>query len=370
MTRSPARRVIYRSHKARVARVGLGVLLAAVTLWIVLPVLGTSHAPPAPSAIFIGTDANNFNLPRAAGTYGSIAYLQVSASECRDPATVYGTLIRSPATRAAELEGRHRGTSPPKQALVTIYGARVKSFVIGLSSPPLFATFVTHTGELGTFDEAGVLTVHNTSLPLIRRNGATTAILNAPAWPATNAVLHFVAKVDLVRPAGFHSCYLDLPQLLSFEEDNEQRAYERAATISRDISDRVPRLADMEFPDEEDIEAGDVRATVTGRILEPSTIGDGEAIASGVRYRCQNTARRAVPRELDPAVARPFVEPRKPDCSGTPLFQAVDATSDTTRRLFAAGILGALGATVIVETLFVAETEGRTRRRRRRRTAT
>jgi hypothetical protein len=52
-----------------------------------------------------------------------------------------------------------------------------------------------------------------------------------------------------------------------------------------------------------------------------------------------------------------YVKSGDPDCSGAPLFQAVDVTSDTTRRLFFAGIIGALAATIIIEALFLGETD-------------
>jgi hypothetical protein len=352
--RSPARRVIYRSRKARWARLAVGVVLCAVTAWILVPVFQDDHAPPAPVALVIRTDANDF-FPGSEKTYEGLIYLDVTAKECRNPAKVEGTLVRSQATQAAELAAS--GGRPPEQAMVTFYGARVRSVKLGLSSPPLFATFVNDTGELGTFDNAGIVVVHNQQLPLIHQNGATTAILNARQWPATNAYLHFVAEVDLVRPASFDSCYLDLPHLLSFEgDDGPTSPYGRAAEGGLHVARRIPHLTNLEFPDfEESIGAGDVRGNMAGRIVDQSTIGKGELAGTGVRFRCRYRTKQPVPAGLDPKLARPFIEPLPPNCSGTPRFQAVDLTSDTTRRLSLGGILGALALTLIVETLFIAE---------------
>jgi hypothetical protein len=363
-SKSPARRVIYRSRKARWARLAVGVMLGVVTAWIVVPVFQDDHAPPAPVALVIRTDASDF-FPGSEKTYESLIYLEVTAKECRNPAKIEGTLVRPQTTQAAELNASRSGGSPPEQAMVTVYGARVQSLKLGLSSPPLFATFVNHTGELGTFDNTGTIVVHNQQLPLIHQHDATTAILNARQWPATNAYLHFVAEIDIVRPASFDSCYLDLPQLLSFQgEEGPTSPYRRASEDGLHISQRIPHLTKREFPDfEEPIGAGDVRGSMTGRIVDESTIGKGELAGTGVRFRCQYATKQSVPAGLDPELARPFIEPLPPNCAGTPRFQAVDLTSDTTRRLSLGGMLGALALTLIVETLFIAETDRSARTR-------
>lgn len=60
--------------------------------------------------------------------------------------------------------------------------------------------------------------------------------------------------------------------------------------------------------------------------------------------------------DLESRISPEFNEAENPNCSGVPLFQAVDVTSDTTRRLFIGGIVGALAATLVLEAMFLGET--------------
>ncbi len=337
--------------KGRPARLVIGLVLTTTTLWIALPALGRDRPPPPPVGLSVRTDANDFYLRHGERTFASVLYLYVVANECRNPVVVNGTLVRSQATQDTELTSP--GSSPPEQALVTMSGVPVRQLTMGLSSPPLYPLFVTGTGRLTSFDSDGLISAHNRMLPLIREGGSTTAVLNAPQWPITNAALHFVAEADLVRPAGFHSCYLSLPQLLSVEDGEGHAAYDRATAVGLRVAQRVPHLTTKEFPDfTENIGAYEVRANVTGRVVVQSSIGrGGENTGSGVRYLCHDEVRRALPANLDPEIARPFIEPEKPDCSGAPLFQAADVVSDTTRRLFIGAILGAIAATLLIEAL-------------------
>ncbi len=355
---APARRVIYRSLKARIARFATGVSLMAVTLWIVLPVVGSEHPPPPPVGLAIGTNSDTGRLRNDPHAYASIIYLNVTTTGCHNPATIEGTLIRSKATEKAELETR--GAALPKQAIVTIDGARVRDISVGLSNPPPYPVLFTGTEGFIHQGDYGKIAIRNHTLPSTYREGATTTVLEAPEWPTTKATLHFIAKVDLIRPAAFHSCYLELPELLNGEIAKEDGAYEWASVVNDLVGHRLQRLLakHLESGFEEAVGAGEIQASVGGRTVAQDTIGaGGEATAAGVRYLCHDEIEKVLPPRLDPKIARPFIEPAKSDCSGEPLFQAVDVVNDITRRLFAGGILGAIAVSLIIETLFIAETE-------------
>ena len=368
----PARRVIYGSVKARLSRLVLGVALAVVTLWIVLPVLASDKGPPAPVGLAVGTDAIDEGLHEGGsdGTRPSVLDLNVHANGCTNPVTVEGTLLRSTDTWYAERRGRF--SAAPQQAMITLTGARVRRLVVGVEEGTS-ARLLPTIGTVRMLSLAGKpVVVHNHLLPLVRRGDTTTAILNAPQWAQAMTPLGFVITADLIRPAGLDSCYLDIPQLFdNFEPGTGVSMFRRAETALEHISEHVPKLAqaqtvrvsEFEPPpatDGEDIGAAEVDASVSGRFAVQGTLGSGGAItAAGVRYLCHSYVAHKPPvTGLDARIAPEFTEPSaNPNCSGVPLFQTVYVVSDTTRRLFAAGIIGALAATLIIEALFLGETE-------------
>jgi hypothetical protein len=89
------------------------------------------------------------------------------------------------------------------------------------------------------------------------------------------------------------------------------------------------------------------------------TIGEGgQAEGAGVRYRCHELHGDADhPPGVEQSLLPLYVIHGNPNCSGAPLFQAVDVASDTQRRIFFAGIIGAIAATLMIEALFLGETE-------------
>ncbi|HTA98161.1 MAG TPA: hypothetical protein VK730_11030 [Solirubrobacteraceae bacterium] len=378
----PARRVIYRSTNARLARFALGIVFAAVTAWLVLPVLAIDRGPPPPFAITLGTNAldlgpRDANLP---GTALSVLNVTARAQGCSNPVTLEGTLWRSTDTWYAEKRGRF--ARPPTQAIITLAGVPVSSFAAGLDS------FYTHAVE-GVRHVSGIarvtslngksVVVHDHMLRLIHSDGTTSAVLNAPQWPQAATPLWFAISADLMRPAGFQSCYLDLPQLFPYQSstEGETSASARSQIQLIRIGEHMHSPRALKSPtgladEPEGLGAGAVTVSVDGKRVADGSIGAGATTTTsgGLRYRCHRFVRQKVLPGLDSRISPEFNQQANPDCSGTPLFEAADVTSDTTRRLFAAGIIGALAATLIVEALFLGETEsaaqeGKTRKRSR-----
>jgi hypothetical protein len=365
----PTRRVIYRSVKARLARLALGVILAGATLWIVLPVLTAEHGPPAPVALVVGTNAVDMGPGTSVleGIRPSALDLKVRAGGCVNPVTIEGTLWRSTATWVAEWHGRY--AAPPTQAIITLAGARVRKFVVGVDS---FSTEAPGGIQrtAGTARVTGLgytVVVHNDVLPLIRVGDTTSAVLDAKQWGDAATPLGFLITADLIDPAGFDSCYLDLPELYPYAYSSEPQtnAFVRALNGLIDASarylrpNRRPKLLGVAGTEQEELGTALVNASVHGRSVGGGSIGVGGTMTTGgVRYLCHSFARNSPSANaLDPHISPEFDEAENPDCSGVPLFQAADVTSDTTRRLFAAGIIGALAATLIIEALFLGETE-------------
>jgi len=350
----PARRVIYRSVKARAIRLLVGVALGAVTLLVVLPVLSSDHSPPEPSGLAIGTDANDIGLSERgpSGIRASVLDLTVHASGCKNPATITGSMIRSTNTWFAERNSQ--SAASPQRAMITLAGARVRGFQVGLEGEPAGSQRL----ESGTVRMLGLrggsVTVHRELLPLVRSGDATTALFIAHGWQEAMSPLDFVIYADLIHPAGFNSCYVSLPEIFPFSTGTEKDAIGRAESAQLTLNEHIsPPIGS------ERLGAGVVDVSVATRIVSPNTVREGGRLTpSGVRYLCHSFIRAKPPVEdLDSRISPEFNEAENPNCSGVPLFQAVDVTSDTTRRLFIAGIVGALAATLILEALFFGETD-------------
>jgi len=304
------------------------------------------------------------------GTALSVLDVTVHAKGCSNPVTVEGTLWRSTDTWYAEKRGRF--AAPPSQAIITLAGASVSSVAIGLDSFSTHAVeglrHVTGTARVTSLNGKSVV-VHDHMLPLIRSDGTTSAVLNAPQWPQAATPLWFAISANLIRPAGFQSCYLDLPQLFPYQSSFEGResasASAQIALIRVGEHMRSPRVVKSPtgLQDEpEALGAGVVTASVDGKRVAGNSTGGGSTTTSGgVRYLCHRFIRQKVLTGLDSRITPEFNQQANPDCSGTPLFETADVTSDTTRRLFAAGIVGALAATLIIEALFLGETDSAAR---------
>lgn len=369
---APARRVIYRSANARLARVALGLVLTVVTAWLVLPVLAVDHGPPSPLALVVGTNAVDLGPHESLlkGTALSVLDVNVHANGCSNPVLIEGTLWRSTDTWYAEK--RSRFSAPPDQAIVTIAGAPVSSIAVGLDSFSTHAyeglRHVSGTARVTSLNGNPVV-VHDRMLALTRYRDATSAVLNAPQWPKAATPLWFTVWTNLIRPAGFQSCYLDLPQLFPYRSSYEglTNASDRAQMALQKIAEHIhpPTRRAVNMPggvgdEAEALGAGLVTVSVDGKRVTGSSIGlGGSATASGgVRYLCHAFIRHKLPlSNLDSRISPEFNEGENPDCSGVPLFESAGVISDTTRRLFAAGIVGALATTLIIEALFLGETE-------------
>jgi hypothetical protein len=324
-----------------------------------MPVIATGHAPPAPVGLTVTTDANNFVLADGAKEYASILYLNITASSCRNPAILEGTLVRPGITTAGERYGSG-GASPPKQALVTIFGSLVKAFAIGLTAPggPIYTMRHGRPIIWNPRPKARAFPVQ--SLPLVREDGATTAVLDAPRWPDSDSSdLIFRANVDLVRANGFGSCYIALPEVLHDEEvEQDETPYERAWELNLRASQRIPPLTEREWPDAEDIGAAEIRVSVTGSVVESSSVSrDGKVAPDGsVRYTCYpNDGKVKQKPDLEQGTQR-LLEPEEPNCASAPVFQAVNAVGGSNLHIIIAGILGALAVSILYETSFLAET--------------
>jgi hypothetical protein len=420
-------------------RVFVGLLFLGATLWIALPVLASEHAPPAPTALFIGVNAGgagtSLNQP------GSILSLRVFASGCVNPVTVEGRLERAertweyddraehhveanereterrvgpnnPTLREVPVLAREEAASEqslfkykkamheheragaytvPSQAVVVLSGARLGQASIGLGVSRSFGAVPSPgTPNVGSFEEPlingrdvierdrstafearrEVHPLDNGQSGVVRapKTGPPTAgaVLTAPNWRLARAPLHFILKADLVYPLGYHRCYVDVPEFLSpafatsERSDTEEQTFERAWGYADGLGGFRPALAvRARQPDlglsQDEVVAGTVSASMAGHIVAVNTIGNsGQAVGPRVRYACQSYVKVEPPPNVE---ANAFEKPVNPNCADTPVFEAPGVGADVTRRIFAAGILGALAATLIVEALFLGETE-------------
>ncbi len=280
--------------------------------------------------------------------------ITVRASGCVNPVTVEGQLVRSQLTW--EAEAHHAPlNAPPHLAALGLAGAHVRALVMGIVDPFDFVPQpITGTAKVGK------VTVHAHLYPAVEQGDTTTATYSAPQWPRLRSSLDFVIVADLIRPAGFHSCYLDLPEPIEAPY-SESGNVERATAAAGNALEHALRVSHRSSTENryEDIAGFQLTAYVNGRVVVPSTVGEsGRVVGNGVRYQCYagNQFYRP-PVRLDPQASAGFAIRSSPSCVPVPLFQAVDVTSDTTRRLFIAGIIGAIAATLIIEAGFLGETE-------------
>lgn len=372
----PPRQVIYRSVKTRLSRVGLGVVLAVITVLLISPVLTNDAGPPPPFAISLSTDAIDAG-PHGTllgGTAPSILDITVTAAGCTNPATIEGTLLRSTDTWYAETHGVD--SHPPNQAMLAITGARVESVSIGLDSidingPQGLRHVKDGTARITALNDRPVV-IHDQQLPLVRLGGTTAAILDAYEWPTAMTPLWFTIKANIVTPGGYDKCYLGLPELFpdrsSMEPNTPWIPMENHRTR---IAEHAPNLWPHNWPQEEfgpplapdeGLGAAVVVGSVRGRRVDAGSVGLGGSVTSegGVRYLCHSflTNRSILAKlKLDSRISPEFDQGSNPDCSGTPTFTATNATTGSTARIFAAGIIGGLATTLVIEALFLGTTQ-------------
>jgi len=356
-------------------------LFLALTLWLVLPALAPEHAPPAPASLFIGVgvkqgDGYDGTEP------GSLLKLDIHAAGCSNPVTLDGTLTVSEHAWMA---------SAPSSAVVTLVGATIASAHVGLGGIEAFPAsqhgwgypqdgreamvegngYLVPESRLGTsFAEApNPVAVHDHFSGLRVESGAAGAVLTAPQWPEARVPLHFTLKADLMHVLGFHRCYIDVPAVFpEAPEENEDSpvaptpigpwlggAAPTRYGVAREFAEHLASpviLSGLSVGprfDGSQLEAvrADVSVSVSGHIAEIGSIaGSGHATLTGATYECRASRETASP---------------SGDCAGMPVFEALGVSADITRRLFLAGILGALAATLLVEALFLGETERRPR---------
>ncbi len=364
-SRQPARRVIFGSLRARIARFAIGLVLLGVTLYIVWPVLASDHgAPREQVAVSIATnwEPGEEAHSRERGPSNALQ-LTVTANGCKNPARIEGSFEISDSAWVRSEEGG----SPPREAMVAFAGP-ARTLIVGLSATPypeLPYFNITHgTVKLHSlpipvkgkphryYDE---LVVKNELFPVRRLGDVTAAYLRVLGWPDTRSALDFVIEANLIHPAGFDSCYVDLPIASGYSDVPGANATERLLSQPPPVPDRhgaVPFIGEL-------IGAAEVNVSVHGRTVVGSSLNRyAEVDGDGARYTCgigvsEEEAVEGKAQSEDASGRPPLIAA---NCAGTPLFAAVDATSESTRRLFAAGIIGAIAATLMVEALFVGET--------------
>jgi hypothetical protein len=203
----------------------------------------------------------------------------------------------------------------------------------------------------------------------------TGVLLTSQEWAETRAPLLFVLKADLIFPMGFHRCYLDLPELIWREDAS---AYLRAINFADPLApgqSPLGKLTDQgKGPSLSDVAVAEVSASVAAHMAVTSSIGiGGNQLPSGLRYECHTFFNNKLPPNIEPnmftnhgTAPSTYREQVNPNCAGEPVFEIPGVATEITRRLFFAGILGALAATLIIEALFIGETAPAQPRRKRR----
>jgi hypothetical protein len=384
----PARRVVYGSLKARAARVVVGLIFAGLTLLIILPVVPGEHAPPTPTGLFVGM---NINKPTTPAAPESLMDLQIHSESCRNPVTIEGRLL--PSARTWYLGARHEyeTESTPTQAELTLANARLLRADVGFGGQesayyaPIVGYFgeplIERTATFQTTDERPATI--QASLSRILAGGrrgppASGVVFTARDWPALRLPLHFILKADIAYPLGYHKCYIDVPELFAAGAQAERSAFSEAERLTEKPGMGSPAFAERVGQPalgvaQQDLAAADVYVSVANYIPELSSLGTGTHVRNSVEYQCQTyLSKPKLPPNVESRMLRtePRAENQEPgasayypdtnsNCSGTPVFEAVGVGADVTRRVLAAGILGALAATLIIEALFVGETESR-----------
>jgi hypothetical protein len=365
----PSRRVIYSSWRARTARVAVGIAFIAVTLWQALPVISSEAAPPPPAALFVGL--NGFRPPQPESTL----HLVIHSAGCSNPATIEGYLERP--ERSWNLDRawveRYPDAKETTEAYISLAGASLSGGDAGLAGGDgpvgvFEASVVSGNGTILQTYPLKLTEVHN-RLALFLHPARPPGYppvggvaLSAPQWPSARTALHFFLEADLIRPRGFRSCYVDVPalfgsgggvsnkSLLEAAGLTQQRAIEQPGGphgtyipgYGADVVSETPGI-----PDVDEVAKAEVSVYVSGHVVDGSSVGSGAtSIPNGVYYTCASV--RAKP----PAVT-------SPTCAGTPVFEVPGRGSEITRRLFLAGIVGAMGVTLIIEALFLGETASR-----------
>jgi hypothetical protein len=336
--------------KARAARVAVGLVFVAVTLWIVLPVVASERPPPKATLLFVGL--NN----RESTTPGEVLEVHIQTHGCTNPAIIEGILARPQSTWNAEIREARRGNvgAVPTQAAVVLRG-RLDSAKIELSASE---------------SSSGERVLHNQRLSsLVIGHGAYAAyagaVLTAPQWSLVEGGLRFVLSANLVFPLSFHRCYVDVPALIEPGGINIEST--GAFAQAQEFLQKRDVYSDA-YPPGSEVTAAELTVSVAGEVVTSGSVGTGGSTTTeGIRYACKPFPTKKLPsRDAfsgDIPQTIEFDGDANATCGGVPIFETPGVAADVTRRLFAAGILGALAATLIVEALFLGETEPKQQRR-------
>lgn len=336
-------------------------------MWLALPVLRSEHGPPAPTGLFVGLNTSEYHPPRE-----SALYLTVRDEECKNPATIEGLFERP--SRSWEADRR----SGPTEAEIVLADAEVteadaglavlggQAATQGLEAPNegFFESPILNGTETVWLGPGQEVTLHNSLQYFLRPYhppGYPTlgaVVLHAPQWPKVRAPLHFIMKADLIRPLGFHRCYVDVPALLGSGGGIDNRplleafSYTLHEALEKGLIHPVrgePPVEESGFRDIGEVSHAEVTVFVSGHVVDGASVGAGVTdVPNGVHYVCAT-------KQGSPAAV-------SGTCAGTPVFEVPGREAEITRRIFLAGILGAIGLTLIIEALFVGETASLSRR--------
>jgi hypothetical protein len=369
--------------------VGAGITLAA--LIVVLPVLATETGPPPPPPLTLLVGTNSFQ------TGPAVLELNITSNGCTNPAQIEGTLRRSQHAWAPSPTDSNEDL--PNAAAVVLVGTQIRRAQIGLGNAPddsaqdepeqspyssvhdytIFGNPPDNTAhpepvqspDTSTHGHPTInfrlgpeyhITVRSTATPLTGgsahgSDGASTAAwsaiaLHAPRWLTVKGTLRFKLAVALVHPTGYHKCYLDIPQIVQSNLQSENYALHEA--VNHALHAISGGTATETYPGIDETQVGKINASVRGHLPVLSTIAaDGKPSATGVYYQCHRPTRETGPETSEEEANAPtLTSALNLDCADEPLFETPGTTSDITRRIFFAGILGALGLTLLIDALF------------------
>lgn len=268
--------------------------------------------------------------------------MSVVANGCSNPALISGYVGLPPQI------WKQPRSAWPRQAEVTLVGARVRRARLGF--PGVRAT------QFSTSPRVVNVVVRHRNATTEHRTVTTAGLVAPTALTATS--LKFNIWADLVHDSGYRSCYVSVPSVLP----GASRDFE-GQVLSGDQWFEHLRARDGSVTY---LQTADVGVSVRDLVAVPSTLGPGGyASQNGATYECTERSSKFGGRFLELALGSSTLP--SATCGGAPLFQPVNVASDSSRRFFIGGILGALAATLVIESLFLAETDSRERRRLTRR---
>lgn len=155
---------------------------------------------------------------------------------------------------------------------------------------------------------------------------------------------------------------MQVPALFGSGGGVGQRSWLEAFGFTQRPPDAAPHLplsivSANGFADNDETLRAEANVLVAGHVLDTRAPNTGAgSIPNGVRFVCSSAAHKS------PAEANLT-------CAGDPVFEVPGTDAEVSRRLFVAGICGAIAATLLIEALFLGETSlstGAARRWRRR----